>query len=99
MTTKTKGQNTMTKIKENMAIFFGIVFIMSMVGATGAVEADNYLVGFVMKNCFIFVFNVTVRLSNSSRITEHGSGWFSFKSKKWIYQFVCLYYSYTDPTA
>jgi hypothetical protein len=48
MTTKTKGQNTMTKIKENMAIFFGIVFIMSMVGATGAVEADNYLVGFVM---------------------------------------------------
>jgi hypothetical protein len=48
MTTKTKGQNTMTKIKENMAIFFGIVFIMSMVGATGAVEADNYLVGFIM---------------------------------------------------
>ncbi len=48
MTTKTKGQNTMTKIKENMAIFFAIVFIMSMVGATGAVEADNYLVGFVM---------------------------------------------------
>ena len=38
----------MTKIKENMAIFFAIVFIMSMVGATGAVEADNYLVGFVM---------------------------------------------------
>ena len=38
----------MTKIKENMAIFFGIVFIMSMVGATGAVEADNYLVGFIM---------------------------------------------------
>jgi len=48
MTTKTKGQNTMTKIKENMAIFFAIVFIMSMVGATGAVEADNYLVGFIM---------------------------------------------------
>ena len=38
----------MTKIKENMAIFFAIVFIMSMVGATGAVEADNYLVGFIM---------------------------------------------------
>ena len=48
MTTKTKGQNTMTKIKENMAIFFANVFIMSMVGATGAVEADNYLVGFIM---------------------------------------------------
>ena len=31
-----------------MATFFGVVFVMSMVGATGAVEADNYLVGFVM---------------------------------------------------
>ena len=38
----------MTKIKENMAIFFGIVFIFSMILATGAVEADNYLVGFIM---------------------------------------------------
>ena len=38
----------MNKIKEYMAIFFGVVFVMSMVGATGAVEADNYLVGFVM---------------------------------------------------
>ena len=38
----------MYKIKEYMATFFGVVFVMSMVGATGAVEADNYLVGFVM---------------------------------------------------
>ena len=38
----------MNKIKEYMATFFGVVFVMSMVGATGAVEADNYLVGFVM---------------------------------------------------
>ncbi len=38
----------MNKIKENLAILFGVVFVMSMVGATGAVEADNYLVGFVM---------------------------------------------------
>ena len=43
----TKGQ-TMKKIYENLTIFFGIVFIMSMVGATGAVEADNYFVGFIM---------------------------------------------------
>ena len=35
-------------IKEYMTTFFGVIFIMSMVGATGAVEADNYLVGFVM---------------------------------------------------
>ena len=38
----------MNKIKEYMATFFGVVFVMSMVGATGAVEADDYLVGFVM---------------------------------------------------
>ena len=38
----------MYKIKEYMATFFGVVFVMSMVGATGAVEADNYLVGFVI---------------------------------------------------
>ena len=38
----------MNKIKENLTILFGVVFVMSMVGATGAVEADNYLVGFVM---------------------------------------------------
>ena len=43
-----KRKNTMNKIKENLAILFGVVFVMSMVGATGAVEADNYLVGFVM---------------------------------------------------
>ena len=38
----------MNKIKDYMATFFGVIFIISMVGATGAVEADNYLVGFVM---------------------------------------------------
>ena len=38
----------MNKIKDYMTTFFGVVFIMSMVGATGAVEADKYLVGFVM---------------------------------------------------
>ena len=38
----------MNKIKDYMATFLGVVFVMSMVGATGAVEADNYLIGFVM---------------------------------------------------
>ena len=38
----------MNKIKDYIATFFGVVFVMSMVGATGAVEADKYLVGFVM---------------------------------------------------
>ena len=38
----------MNKIKDYIATFFGVIFIMGMVGATGAVEADKYLVGFVM---------------------------------------------------
>ena len=38
----------MNKMREYIATFLCVVCIMSMVGATGAVEADNYLVGFVM---------------------------------------------------
>ena len=38
----------MKKVKENISVVFGIVFIMSMVGVTGAVEADKYLMGFTM---------------------------------------------------
>ena len=38
----------MDKVKDYMATFFGVVFIMSMVGATGAIEADNYLVGTIL---------------------------------------------------
>ena len=38
----------MNKIIEYIATFLCVVCIMSMVGATGAVEADNYFVGFVM---------------------------------------------------
>ena len=47
-----KEKHTMTikmkKVKENISVVFGIVFIMSMVGVTGAVEADKYLMGFIM---------------------------------------------------
>ena len=38
----------MNKMREYIATFLCVVTIMSMVGATGAVEADNYFVGFVM---------------------------------------------------
>ena len=38
----------MNKMREYIATFLCVVCIMSMVGATGAVEADNYFVGFVM---------------------------------------------------
>ena len=35
----------MKKFRENMSVLFGVIFIMSMVAATGAVEADQYLLG------------------------------------------------------
>jgi len=38
----------MNKFRENITVFFGVIFIMSMVGATGAVEADSYLLGACM---------------------------------------------------
>ena len=54
----------MNKIKENLAILFGVVFVMSMVGATGAVEADNYLVGFVMALVGISTGILTIMLQS-----------------------------------
>ena len=59
-----KRKNTMNKIKENLAILFGVVFVMSMVGATGAVEADNYLVGFVMALVGISTGILTIMLQS-----------------------------------
>ena len=47
-----------------MATFFGVVFIMSMVGATGAVEADNYFVGFVMALVGISTGILTIMLQS-----------------------------------
>ena len=54
----------MNKLKDYMATFFGVVFIMSMVGATGAVEADNYLVGFVMALVGISTGVLTIMLQS-----------------------------------
>ena len=54
----------MNKVKDYMATFFGVVFIMSMVGATGAVEADNYLIGFVMALVGISTGILTLILQN-----------------------------------
>jgi hypothetical protein len=59
---KNKGKNTMNKIKENFSIFFGIVFIMSMVFATGAIEADQYFVGAMMALTGIVTGIITVIL-------------------------------------
>ena len=42
---KNKELSVTNKIKENLTVFFGVIFIMSMVGAAGAIEADEYLTG------------------------------------------------------
>jgi len=44
MTTKTK-ENTMKKIYEYITITLFVIGIMSMVGAVGAIEADQWLLG------------------------------------------------------
>ena len=54
----------MKKFRENMTILFGIIFIMSMVGATGAVEADQYLLGGAMVMTGIFTGILTLILQS-----------------------------------
>ena len=57
----------MKKIKEHLTTLFGVVFILSMVGATGAVEADNYFVGFVMAVVGISTGILTIYLQGSEQ--------------------------------
>ena len=54
----------MNKMREYIATFLCVVFIMSMVGATGAVEADNYFVGFVMALVGISTGILTIMLQS-----------------------------------
>ena len=54
----------MKKFRENMSILFGVIFIMSMVGATGAVETDQYLLGGAMAMTGIFTGILTVILQS-----------------------------------
>lgn len=35
-------------MREHLTTFFAVVFVMSMVGATGAIEADQWLLGAVL---------------------------------------------------
>ena len=44
MTTKTK-ENTMKKIYEYITIIMSVIGLMAMIGATGAIEADQWLLG------------------------------------------------------
>ena len=54
----------MKKFRENMSVLFGVIFIMSMIGATGAVEADQYLLGGAMAMTGIFTGILTVILQS-----------------------------------
>jgi len=47
MTTKTK-ENTMKKIYEYITVTLFVIGIMSLIGATGAIEADQWLLGGAM---------------------------------------------------
>jgi len=63
MTTNNKG-NTMNKIKENLSIFFGVVFIMSMFLAAGAVEENNFMIGAVLALTGVTTGILTLILQN-----------------------------------
>ena len=54
----------MKKFRENMSVLFGVIFLMSMVGATGAIEADQYLLGGAMAMTGIFTGILTVILQS-----------------------------------
>tara|TARA_B100001094_G_scaffold87062_1_gene83314 strand:+ start:421 stop:612 length:192 start_codon:yes stop_codon:yes gene_type:complete len=59
------GGNNMKKFRENMSVLFGVVFIMSMVAATGAIEADQYLLGGAMVISGIFTGILTIILQSN----------------------------------
>ena len=64
MTTNNKG-NTMNKLKENLSVFFGVVFIISMFGAAGAIESDQYFVGAMMALTGIVTGFLTIILQSN----------------------------------
>ena len=54
----------MKKFRENMSVLFGVIFLMSMVAATGAIEADQYLLGGAMAMTGIFTGILTIILQS-----------------------------------
>ena len=49
-------------MREHLTTFFAVVFLMSMIGATGAIEADQWLLGAVMAVFGIFTGALTIYL-------------------------------------
>jgi len=54
----------MKKFRENMSILFGIIFLMSMIGAAGAIETDQWLLGGLMAMSGIFTGYLTIILQS-----------------------------------
>jgi uncharacterized membrane protein len=54
----------MKKFRENMSVLFGVIFIMSMFMATGAIESNQWLLGAALAMTGIFTGILTVILQS-----------------------------------
>jgi hypothetical protein len=61
MNNKKTKDNTM---KDKMTTFTAVIFVMSMIGATGAIETDQYLLGATMTLIGVITGLTTISLSN-----------------------------------
>jgi Pyruvate/2-oxoacid:ferredoxin oxidoreductase gamma subunit len=57
-------EETMKKIKENTSLVTAIVFLFSMVGSVGAIEANNFMIGAMMALTGIVFGLITIALQN-----------------------------------
>ena len=57
-------EEIMKKIKENISLVTAIVFLFSMVGSVGAIEANNFMIGAMMALTGIVFGLITIALQN-----------------------------------
>ena len=57
-------EENMKKIKENTSLVTAIVFLFSMVGSVGAIEANNFMIGAMMALTGIVSGLITIVLQN-----------------------------------
>ena len=57
-------EEIMKKIKENISLVTAIVFLFSMVGSVGAIEANNFMIGAMMALTGIVSGLITITLQN-----------------------------------
>jgi hypothetical protein len=57
-------EENMKKIKENISVVTAIVFLFSMVGSVGAIEANNFMIGAMMALTGIVSGLITITLQN-----------------------------------